>query len=395
MTEKMDERERDPQRPEASPTDLEHLRERLERIEDPLALLAGIFAYSPVGIQIYEPGGRSILTNRAFRDMFGAEPPPEYNVLADEIAESLGVLDLIHRAFRGETVHVPAVWYDPRQLKQVTIEVGRRAAIGSTFFPIKDRDGRVTHVAIVFKDLTRELELREATERERDLLQRLIGVLGHDLRTPLTAILGTVTRLLRHAPSPDQLQTGLLRIRQSAGRMNRLIANVLDLTHVQVGGSLPVSVVEADLEEVARTLVDEISVAYPDRPIVVTCDGDTRGRFDPDRISQVLANLLTNAVTYGEWGTPIAIEVRDRGASVALTVRNQGPAIPAEDLAHIFEPFHRGSGSEPAVGASSGLGLGLFIAHQIVGTHGGSMSVMSSAEHGTAFEVLLPRRLTA
>lgn len=141
---------------------LASIRERLREVPDPLGLLEGIFAFAPFGLQIYEANGRSLLVNDAFRRMFGSEPPPDYNVLNDEIAARKGVLGLIRRAFRGETVYIPPIWYDPRELSQVTIREGRRAAIDATFFPIVDAAGDVSHVAIVFKDLTDEMA---ATER--------------------------------------------------------------------------------------------------------------------------------------------------------------------------------------------------------------------------------------
>ena len=100
--------------------------------------------------------------------LFGSEPPPEYNVLRDEIAEKNGVLEQIHRAFAGETVRLPPVWYDPRELQQVKMEEGKRVAMVATFFPIFDRDKKVTHVAITFEDLTAELTARQAAESERE-----------------------------------------------------------------------------------------------------------------------------------------------------------------------------------------------------------------------------------
>src|SRR5207237_9980138 len=95
------------------------IEKRLSGVSDPLAFLAGIFAFAPVGLQIYRADGHSLLTNRAFRELFGSEPPPEYNVLEDEIAARSGMLGLIRRAFAGETITTPPIWYDPRELTQV------------------------------------------------------------------------------------------------------------------------------------------------------------------------------------------------------------------------------------------------------------------------------------
>src|SRR6267142_2047755 len=157
---------------------LEEIRAQLGQVSDPLALLEGIFACAPVGLQIYEASGRCLLVNQAFRNLFGSEPPPEYNVLRDEIAERNGVLDLVHRAFAGETVTIGPMWYDPRELKQVKVARGRRVAISSTFFPLLDGLGKVSHVAIVFKDLTTEIEGREQAEQERDLLRAIFRQSG-------------------------------------------------------------------------------------------------------------------------------------------------------------------------------------------------------------------------
>ncbi len=102
--------------------DLDEIRAALARIPNPIAVLESLFALAPVGLQIYEVGGRSLLVNQAFLDLFGSEPPPGYNVLQDEIAARNGVLELIQRAFRGETISTPTVWYDPRELTQVHVE---------------------------------------------------------------------------------------------------------------------------------------------------------------------------------------------------------------------------------------------------------------------------------
>src|SRR5437899_10219188 len=115
---------RDDARDEMRP--LDEVRARLGSVSDPVALLAGIFAHAPFGLQIYEASGRCLLVNQAFRDLFGSAPPPDYDVLRDEIAERNGVLDLIHRAFAGETVGIGPIWYVPRERKQVAIRYWQR-----------------------------------------------------------------------------------------------------------------------------------------------------------------------------------------------------------------------------------------------------------------------------
>ncbi len=161
--------------------DLSTIQRQLAAIPDPVALLAGLFAFAPVGFQIYRASGHSLLVNAAFIELFGSEPPPDYNVLEDDVLEKRGVLDQIRSAFAGETVHLPPVWYDPRELRSVEVTEGKRVAIEATFFPLRDGAGALTHVAVVFADRT-ELQLErerlvaseERLTSERDLLQAII-----------------------------------------------------------------------------------------------------------------------------------------------------------------------------------------------------------------------------
>jgi two-component system cell cycle sensor histidine kinase/response regulator CckA len=157
----------------------------LSGIDDPAALLAGLFSHAPVGFQIYTADGYSILTNPKFREIFGSEPPPGYNALRDEQAARVGVLDLIQRAFAGETVTIPPFWYDPRDVAHVHVAEGRRVAIEITAFPLRGRDGRVSHVAMVHKDVTADLlaqaERAALTERLEMILDRMpIGCILND-----------------------------------------------------------------------------------------------------------------------------------------------------------------------------------------------------------------------
>jgi PAS domain S-box-containing protein len=154
---------------------------RLQDVPDPVGLLGTLFAHAPVGFQIWSASGHSLLTNSAFRALFGSEPPPEYNCLRDELAEAQGVLDNIKRAFAGETVHVGPIWYDPRELRQVHVSEGRRVAIEITFFPLIDRDGTVRYVASAFKDVTAEMQLRASEQNLASTLQSIgDGVIATD-----------------------------------------------------------------------------------------------------------------------------------------------------------------------------------------------------------------------
>ena len=388
-------------------SDLDDISATLARVPNPIALLESLFVLAPVGFQIYQASGRSLLVNQAFRDLFGAEPPPGYNVLHDEIAAKAGTLALIHRAFAGETVHMPPLWYDPRELTQVRVEKGNRVAIAATFFPLFGRDGAVTHVGIVFKDLTAETLQREQAEQERDRLkavldqsaareaesaqtalfrERFIGILGHDLRTPLTAILAGAG-LLQRQDLPDAARGTVARIASSAGRMQRMIADLLDFAQARLGAGLTLQRKACDVHAVAQAVLDEVLAAHPKRRLELESSGDTRGEMDGDRVAQLLANLLENAVRYAPADGLISIKVIGTAKEVLVSVHNGGPAIPEDERAAIFDPFRRGRRATDV----RGLGLGLFIVEQIALAHGGGVKVTSSDGGGTTFRVALLR----
>lgn len=133
-----------------------------------------MFAHAPVPYIVFKADGHPLVNNRAYREMFAGEPPPEYNIHQDEEAERSGMAPAIRRAFAGETVHTPTVWYDPKRIKHVPVTEARRVAISCTLFPLRGEQGRVTHVAIAFRDVTDELTARERAEQERDQLKRAL-----------------------------------------------------------------------------------------------------------------------------------------------------------------------------------------------------------------------------
>jgi signal transduction histidine kinase len=234
----------------------------------------------------------------------------------------------------------------------------------------------------------RQLEQQLQSLRETLRLNEMFtAVLGHDLRGPLTAMSITAQALAR---GPDES------VRQLSGRMvksckwmGRMIEDLLDLSRARVGEGIPIVRRAADLGDIAEKAAQERRVTFPDREVSVRRAGDTRGQWDGDRISQIVANLLGNALIHGRPDCTIELRVDgSRDDAVHLSVTNDG-AIPDAILPHIFDPFRSGrTGSE----RSDGLGLGLYIVDQIVRAHGGRIAVaVDTATDSTCFSVDLPR----
>ncbi|AKI98922.1 signal transduction histidine kinase [Archangium gephyra] len=233
----------------------------------------------------------------------------------------------------------------------------------------------------------RDAQLLSAREAAQ-LREQLIGIVSHDLRNPLNAITLSAATLLRRTDLDDRARRGISRILEAADRANRLIRDLLDFTQARMGQRLPVKRQTVELHALTEQVVNEVQLAAADRELKLETEGEGRGAWDPDRIAQVLTNLLTNALQYSPAGTPIRVSTRGEDKAVILTVSNEGPPIPVELLPTLFEPMTRGTaeGSE-----RRSIGLGLFIVDQIIRAHGGSIEVSSTVEAGTSFRVLLPR----
>lgn len=228
--------------------------------------------------------------------------------------------------------------------------------------------------------------LRRATEVER-MRDLFIGMLGHDLRNPLAAI-SMAARLVSRS---DQVSTPMdaigARLSSSSDRMKRLVDQMLDFSRLQAGQGLGIHAEPTDMHALVDNLVDELCVAYPGCEVRVEHVGDAVIPLDPDRMGQVVSNLVGNARHHGATGRPIRVRVTGDVAAVVFEVFNEGPPIPPERMSELFNPYKRqASGSKQ----SSGLGLGLYITHEIVQAHRGTIDVESDAA-GTIFRVTLPR----
>jgi len=221
---------------------------------------------------------------------------------------------------------------------------------------------------------------------------RFLAILGHDLRNPLSAISMSAAYVLETGELGEAAAGTVNVIARSAGRMNQMVGDLIDFARGQFGQGMPIVRAEMDLGKVVKDTVAEISASYPNARVTLDANGELLGNWDATRLAQALNNIIANAVQHGSRGVPINVAVQGMRDEVVLSVQNQGPVIPSERLTDILD------GSAPTDAASADaehLGLGLYIAGQVVKAHGGSIDATSSAEGGTIFTMHVPRQQEA
>ena len=238
--------------------------------------------------------------------------------------------------------------------------------------------------------------LAESTARfTQDLDQSkdiFLAMLGHDLRTPLGAIIGSAHSMVNAKELPEGLLKRASIILSSGQRMNALVADLLDFTRSRLGRGIPIVRSDVDLGKVGRQAVDEIVALHPLRVVNFDATGALQGQWDRARITQALSNVINNAVQHGPDKTPIIVTIRGDADEIRLSVHNQGPVIPPNEMDKIFHPMHRIEGDKP-IAPRDNLGLGLYITERIVAAHGGTVGVESSEAEGTTFTIHLPKRM--
>lgn len=232
---------------------------------------------------------------------------------------------------------------------------------------------------------TRESEVAERAELERTL----VGIVTHDLKSPISAILMTAELYLRQNRPLDEMRAGLRRIGVSAERATRMISDLLDFTQARLGG-IRIHPATCELTAIVDSAVDEAQASYPGRLIYTSHEGRTAGTWDGDRLVQVVTNLVVNAVHYSAESSPIEVRTYRDDDTATIEVHNAGEPIPAHTLEVLFQPMQRGDHTSPR--SLRSIGLGLFIVDRIVRSHHGSISVRSDVASGTTFTVELPRR---
>lgn len=262
---------------------------------------------------------------------------------------------------------------------------------GAVDFLYKPFDPHILRSKVeVFVQLQQQkAQLAEQLEAMRQLVrinEMFVAVLGHDLRNPLSAIMASAEVMLRLNDEP-RVMAACERIRNSGRRMASMIDQLLDIARMRAG-KLGLEPSAGDLALVCRGIVEEFEApGSSERPsrIDFSCSGETTGQWDLDRISQVLSNLIGNALNHGTRDQAVRVSVEGMLDDALRVEVSNGGEIAPDMREHLFKPFYT---SERG---GSGLGLGLYIAHEIIRAHGGQLRLQSSERAGTTFEIVLPR----
>ncbi|MFP2899095.1 ATP-binding protein [Corallococcus sp. 4LFB] len=259
----------------------------------------------------------------------------------------------------------------------------------STKGPLRDPEGNVFGLFGISRDITQRKWAEEEVRRHAEFQEHLMGIISHDIRSPLGAIMNWSRVLAAGGPAEETARTSR-RIATAAVRIERLTRLLLDFTRARLVGGVVIEPRGSDTQELLAKVAHEFRVAFPQRDIVVEHKGNTQGHWDPDRLAQVVSNLVENALKYSPADAPVRLSTRGLRNKVVVTVHNQGRPIPEATLPHLFEPFRQGPQQTRTLKMS--YGLGLYIVREIVHAHGGTIDVTSTEDDGTTFTVTLPRR---
>lgn len=233
--------------------------------------------------------------------------------------------------------------------------------------------------------------IARARIRSRKRRELFLAMLGHDLRTPLGAlVMGSEYLVVRGELTERDLRVAT-RIHNSGERMTDLVNDLLDFSRCRLGGGIPIVRSHTSLEAVGREIVEEVKATHPECELRFETLGDLEGEWDAGRLGEAMSNLVENAVHHGA-RAPVTVTLIGEDDEVVASIHNAGSAIPDEDRERIFDPFVHCATTEGSRRPGQGLGLGLYIAREIARAHGGSIVVSSSAQSGTTFDVHLPRR---
>lgn len=218
--------------------------------------------------------------------------------------------------------------------------------------------------------------------------ERFLAILGHDLRTPLGAIITSTQFMLDTNELAEPYLTLVRGVANSSRRMNQMVSDLLDFALTRFGDTIPTVRAPMDIGEMVREVAAEVSASYPRSTVRIETTGVLTGEWDRERLMQAVTNLVGNAIHHGAPDSPVSLSAYGDADQVRIVVCNEGPMIPQEDVGRIFDAMTRGRGGKRD---RRHLGLGLYIVDKIAVSHGGHIGVESSEKNGTRFTLYLPR----
>lgn len=349
------------------------------------AQLDTVLGNLPVGILATDADGKVTLVNAAARGLVpniaAATTLREVFELAKWTAGDgtpLGDADWILRDTLRSRLAVSS------ELQLHIPDENKPRAVSVSAVPLRDGQDAIVGSVTVFQDVSAERAISVERERVSRFQQEMLGIVGHDLRNPLSAVVAGAELLSMQVEDTAARET-IRRVQSSTGRMSRIVDQLLDVTRAQLGQGIPIFRREVSLLVLVQTVISELTLANPQARLELDRADEVTGFWDPDRLEQVVSNLASNALHYGKAGSPVVIDVVRAGDLATIAVRNHsnGAAIPDQQIASLFVPFRRASKAH-----EGGLGLGLYIVQEIVRAHGGTIDV-TSTDAETVFRVQL------
>lgn len=357
--------------------------ERAEDADQHAAELNALLETLTEGVIVVDSGKRIVLRNAVARTI---EVPRNQEDATDRTGRNRFRLERVgggplyvdewplNRALRGERFsEFEAVQVRPDGTR-------RRVVYGGTH--VKDQAGQVALAMIVVRDVT---DLRQLEQEREDFLRAV----SHDLRSPLTAVLGRADLIQRHAGRADQVRQSAEAIAANARRMNAMIQDLVDSTRVDQGRT-GLDREPTDLRAMIVGLLDHLDGAIAtDRVRLIAPAALPRVLADRSRVERIVTNLVTNALKYASRASEVTVTLKlaEQAEAVITSVSDRGPGIPASELPHLFDKFYRSSSAREH---PDGLGLGLYIARGFVEAHGGWMEAESQVGLGSTFRFSLP-----
>jgi signal transduction histidine kinase len=399
-------------------TPLSHVRVFRSGATPPLLLVLGVIAFALLSVALARPsvtGGHALaspvvlhvlfeVTNFGialaylvigvliFRGLVGQGLPLRANMLGVATGLIFLTCSAGHFAHVGLT-HLGGGRFDTAMLTTQIVVDFLTLGVAMTFFALRTRYSLITGGEAALLDMRDRLAEREAALHEvRAALavrDQFLTVAAHELRTPLTALKGHIQLAKRRFSRgmPERAQDHIIRAEEQIERLTMLVNNLLDVSRLNAG-RLDLVQRPVDLAPVIRRVVELERDVPPEREIDLTCPESLPPVLaDPTRIEQVLINLLENARKYSPEGRPIRVTAEVRDGAIVIAVQDHGIGIPAEEQTRIFERFHRAANVDRNV---AGLGLGLYIAWEIVRAHNGTVTVTSHPGQGSTFQVTIP-----